>query len=69
MRLSRKSLAIFRKLGLEREFERGLHESRRCCFDDLTELSAVTISIDGRRSEKLRVIVGIEAFQSELQRL
>ena len=54
---------------LEQEFCAQLNKARRGCADNLAERGAIDISVDGLRSEKLRVVENVEAFQAKLQRL
>ena len=56
-------------LTLEIEFRAELHEAWRTGADHLAKSRTADISPDGLRSEKLRVIEYIEAFETELQRL
>ncbi len=53
----------------EREFQRGLHQSRRRSVHHLAEQTAGKIPIDGRWPEELSVIEDVERLHPELQSL
>ena len=51
---------------LEEKFGAELKQARWCGADDVAEGGAVDISVDGLRSEELRVIEDVERFEAEL---
>jgi len=52
---------------LERELERGLHQPRRLRVHHVAEQGAVDVALHGRRPKEIRMVEGVERFDTKLQ--
>jgi hypothetical protein len=63
------SVELLQSVSLEDKFCAQLHEARRIGADDLAEVGAADVAVDGLRPEKLGMIENVETLDPKLQRL